>query len=125
MKRIFKFELVNPECLDDIVLNLEMTKTTTADVYKLFGIFVNKQGEKPIYIKKRIAFAYIPTYILSIKCKLYFLNKINIENIVNFELCPIFCFFTSYSIYSEYSVLQNIRFHRIFGFSRIFGRIIG
>jgi hypothetical protein len=36
------------------------------------------------------------------------------------ELCPIFCFFTSYSIYSEYSVLPNIRpnirFHRIFGF---------
>ena len=36
------------------------------------------------------------------------------------KLCPIFCFFTSYSIYSEYSVLPNIRpnirFHRIFGF---------
>jgi hypothetical protein len=36
-----------------------------------------------------------------------------------FELCPTFCFFTSYSIYSEYSVLPNIRpnirFHRIFG----------
>ena len=74
-KRIFKFELVNPECLDDIVLNLEMLKTPTPDVYKLFSIFVNKQGEKPIYIKKKIGFAYIPTYILSIKCKLYFLNR--------------------------------------------------
>ena len=39
-KRIFKFELVNPECIDDIVLNLEMLKTLTPDVYKLFGIFV-------------------------------------------------------------------------------------
>ena len=51
-KRIFKFELVNPECIDEIILNLEMVKTLTPDVYKLFGIFVNKQGEKPIYIKK-------------------------------------------------------------------------
>jgi hypothetical protein len=74
-KRIFKFELVNPECLDDIVLNLEMVKTNISDVYKLFGIFVNYQDNKPIFIKKNIGFAYIPTYILSIKCKLYFLNK--------------------------------------------------
>jgi len=74
-KRVFKFELVNPECIDDIVLNFEMTKTPTPDVYKLFGIFVNKQEKKPVYIKKRIGYAYIPTYILSIKCKLYFLNQ--------------------------------------------------
>ena len=74
-KRIFKFELINPECIDDIVLNFEMTKTLIPDVYKLFGIFVNNQGEKPIYIKKRIGVAYIPTYTLSIKCKLYFLNR--------------------------------------------------
>ena len=72
---LFKFELVNPECIDDIVLNLEMVKTLIPDVYKLFGIFVNKQEDKPIYIKKKIGYAYIPTYILSIKCKLYFLNK--------------------------------------------------
>ena len=70
-KRIFKFELVNPECIDDIVLNLEMKKTNIHDVYKLFGIFSNKNT----FIKKRIGFAYIPTYILSIKCKLYFLNR--------------------------------------------------
>jgi hypothetical protein len=74
-KRIFKFELVNPECLDDIVLNLEMKKTAIPDVYKLYGIFVNKQEKSDVYIKKKIGFAYIPTYILSIKCKLYFLNK--------------------------------------------------
>ena len=75
-KRIFKFELVNLECVDDIILNLEMIKTQTPDVYKLLGIFSNKQQNKSIqYIKKKIGFAYIPTYILSIKCKLYFLNR--------------------------------------------------
>jgi hypothetical protein len=74
-KRIFKFELVNPECIDDIVLNLEMKKTQISDVYKLYGIFVNKQEKSEIYIKKKIGYAYIPTYILSIKCKLYFLNR--------------------------------------------------
>lgn len=74
-KRQFKFELVNPECLDDIVLNLEMVKTSTQDVYKLFGIFSGIQEKKPIFIKKNISFAYIPTYILSIKCKLYFMNR--------------------------------------------------
>lgn len=74
-KRIFKFELVNPECVDDIVLNLEMKKTHISDVYKLYGIFVNKHEKSEIYIKKKIGFAYIPTYVLSIKCKLYFLNR--------------------------------------------------
>jgi hypothetical protein len=49
-------------------------------------------------------------------------NFLKRKNLVlrRIELCPIFCFFTSYSIYSEYSVLPNIRpnirFHRIFGF---------
>lgn len=74
-KRVFKFELVNPECIDDIVLNLEMKKTDIPDVYKLFGIFANKQVKPIQHIKKKIGYAYIPTYILSIKCKLYFLNK--------------------------------------------------
>jgi hypothetical protein len=74
-KRIFKFELVDPECIDDIVLNLEMKKTDIPDVYKLFGIFVNKQVKPTQHIKKKIGYAYIPTYILSIKCKLYFLNR--------------------------------------------------
>lgn len=74
-KRIFKFELVDPECIDDIVLNLEMVKTGTQDVYKLFGIFTGTQDKKTIFIKKNIGFAYIPTYILSIKCKLYFMNR--------------------------------------------------
>ena len=74
-KRIFKFELVDPECIDDIVLNLEMKKTQIPDVYKLYGIFASKQDENNIFIKKKIGYAWIPTYILSIKCKLYFLNK--------------------------------------------------
>lgn len=74
-KRIFKFELVNPECLDDIVLNLQMVKTKTPDVYKLFGIFTGLQDKEQIFIKKNIGFAYIPTYILSIKCQLYFMNR--------------------------------------------------
>lgn len=74
-KRIFKFELVDPECLDDIVLNFEMVKTETQDVYKLFGIFTGIQDKKTIFIKKNIGFAYIPTYILSIKYKLYFMNR--------------------------------------------------
>ena len=52
-----------------------MKKTSIHDVYKLYGIFVNKQGNNNIYIKKKIGYAYIPTYTLSIKCKLYFLNR--------------------------------------------------
>jgi len=74
-RRLFKFELVDPECVDDIVLNLEMVKTQTQDVYKLFGIFSGIQDSKQIFIKKNIGYAYIPTYILSIKCKLYFMNR--------------------------------------------------
>jgi hypothetical protein len=74
-KRLFKFELVDPEYLDDIVKNLEMVKTQTQDVYKLFGIFTCIQDNKQIFLKKNIGYAYIPTYILSIKCKLYFMNR--------------------------------------------------
>ncbi len=74
-KRVFKFELMNPECIDDIILNLGMIKTNIPDVYKLYGIFhnTNSNGEEQ-YIKKKIGIAYIPTYILSLKCKSYFLN---------------------------------------------------
>lgn len=70
-KKIFKFELFDPECVDDIVLNLEMKKTGVSDVYKLFGIFYDSQK----YIKKKIGIAYIPTYELSLKCKLFFMNN--------------------------------------------------
>lgn len=70
-KKVFKFELVNPECIDDIVLNLEMKKTCISDVYKLYGIFFNSNK----YIKKRIGIAYIPTYELSLKCKLFFASR--------------------------------------------------
>ena len=45
--------------------NLEMHKTDIPDVFKLFGVFL----DKGVYIKKRIGIAYIPTYILSLKCK--------------------------------------------------------
>lgn len=75
-KRIFKFELMNPECIDDIVLNLGMRKTIIPDVYKLYGVFTNSNSTGEIqYIKKRIGIAYIPTYVLSLKCKSYFLNN--------------------------------------------------
>jgi hypothetical protein len=74
-KRIFKFELMNPECIDDIVLNLEMKKTNIPDVYKLYGIFHSLNTNKDEYVKKRIGIAYIPTYVLSLKCKSYFINK--------------------------------------------------
>ena len=67
--------MVDLECLDDIVLNLEMKKTNTSDVYKLYAIFNNKINNEDYYIKKKIGCAYIPTYVLSIKCKIYFLNK--------------------------------------------------
>lgn len=69
-KKILKFELFNPECIDDIILNLEMKKTGISDVYKLFGIFYNSDK----YIKKKIGIAYIPTYEISLKCKLFFMN---------------------------------------------------
>ncbi len=75
-KRIFKFELMNPECIDDIVLNLGMIKTNIPDVYKLYGIFTNSNSDKELqYIKKKIGIAYIPTYVLSLKCKSYFMGK--------------------------------------------------
>ena len=69
-KIIFKFELDNPECIDDIILNFEMIKSNIPDVYKLYSIFQKNN----IYIKKKIGVAYIPTYVLSLKCKIYFLN---------------------------------------------------
>jgi hypothetical protein len=69
-KRIFKFELDNPECIDDIILNFEMVKSNISDVYKLYSIFKKNNS----YIKRKIGIAYIPTYILSLKCKTYFLN---------------------------------------------------
>lgn len=72
-KKIFKFELVDAECLDDIVVNLEMKKTGISDVYKLYAIFHSSDK----YIKKRIGIAYIPTYELSIKCKMFFLDSDN------------------------------------------------
>jgi hypothetical protein len=74
-KRIFKFELMNPECIDDIVLNLGMIKTIIPDVYKLYGIFTSNSDGEIQYIKKKIGIAYIPTYVLSLRCKSYFLNK--------------------------------------------------
>jgi hypothetical protein len=69
-KKIFKFELANYEYDDKIFLNMEMKKTAISDVYKLYGIFFNSN----IYIKKNIGNAYIPTYEMSLKCKILFLN---------------------------------------------------
>jgi hypothetical protein len=70
-KIIYKFELTDLECIDDINLNLEMIKTTISDVYKIYAIFnINNK-----FIKKKIGVAYIPTYILSLKCKILFCNK--------------------------------------------------
>jgi hypothetical protein len=75
-KKIFKFELIDPECTDEIILNLEMIKTITPDVYKLYGIFYGKKLDgQELYIKKKIGIAYIPTYVLSLKCKSFFINK--------------------------------------------------
>ena len=76
--KIYKFQLNNPEYLDDIVINLEMMKTDTCDVYKLFGIFYAKNKKKDIFIKKNIGIAYIPTYALSLQCNIYFLNRTKI-----------------------------------------------
>lgn len=70
-KKIFKFALIDPECIDDIVANIEMKKTATSDVYKLYSVFNISNN----YVKKKIGIAYIPTYELSIKCKLLFLNS--------------------------------------------------
>lgn len=74
-KRIYKFELLNPECIDDIILNFEVVKTNISDVYKLYSIFHGVINGSDKYVKRKIGSAYIPTYILSIKCKTYFLNK--------------------------------------------------
>jgi hypothetical protein len=74
-KKIYKFELNNPEYIDDIIINLEMKKTDTCDVYKLYGIFYAKNNKKDVYIKKYIGIAYIPTYSLSLQCNIYFMNK--------------------------------------------------
>jgi hypothetical protein len=51
-----------------------MKKTLISDVYKLYTIFNYKNK----YIKKKIGIAYIPTFVLSLKCKNLFLNKENI-----------------------------------------------
>jgi hypothetical protein len=48
-----------------------MTKSNISDVYKLYSIFENNNK----YIKKKIGIAYIPTYVLSLTWKTYFLNK--------------------------------------------------
>jgi len=51
-----------------------MKKTLINDVYKLYAIFNYKNK----YIKKKIGIAYIPSFVLSLKCKTLFLNKENI-----------------------------------------------
>ncbi|AYV80109.1 MAG: hypothetical protein Gaeavirus10_5 [Gaeavirus sp.] len=71
--KVFKFELMNPECHDNIILNFEMTKISS-DVYKLYSIFHHKDKFPEQYIKKSIGIAYIPTYELSLECKMKFTN---------------------------------------------------
>ena len=73
-KIIFKYEIRDIENIKEIVLNLEMKKTLINDVYKLYAIFNYKNK----YIKKKIGIAYIPSFVLSLKCKNLFLNKENI-----------------------------------------------
>ena len=73
-KIIYKYDIKDIENIKEIILNLEMKKTLINDVYKLYAIFNNKNK----YIKKKIGIAYIPTFILSLKCKNLFLNKENI-----------------------------------------------
>lgn len=73
-KIIYKYEIKDIENIKEIVLNLEMKKTLINDVYKLYAIFNYKNK----YIKKKIGIAYIPTFVLSLKCKNLFLNKENI-----------------------------------------------
>ena len=73
-KIIYKYEIKDIENIKEIILNLEMKKTLMNDVYKLFAIFNYKNK----YIKRKIGIAYIPTFILSLKCKNLFLNKENI-----------------------------------------------
>ena len=74
-KKIFKFELTNSEYNDEINLNMEIKKTNIPDVYKLYSIFHYLINGKDSYIKKRIGSAYVPTYVLSLKCKTYFMNR--------------------------------------------------
>lgn len=73
-KIIYKYEIIDIEKIKEIILNLEMKKTLINDVYKLYAIFNYKNK----YIKKKIGIAYIPTFILSLKCKNLFLNRENI-----------------------------------------------
>jgi hypothetical protein len=73
-KIIYKYEIKDIENIKEIVLNLEMKKTLINDVYKLYAIFNYKNK----YIKKKVGIAYIPTFVLSLKCKNLFLNKENI-----------------------------------------------
>jgi hypothetical protein len=73
-KIIYKYEIKDIENIKEIIINLEMKKTLINDVYKLYAIFNYKNK----YIKKKIGIAYIPTFILSLKCKNLFLNKENI-----------------------------------------------
>jgi len=73
-KIIYKYEIIDIEKIKDIILNLEMKKTLINDVYKLYAIFNYKNK----YMKKKIGIAYIPTFILSLKCKNLFLNRENI-----------------------------------------------
>ena len=70
-KKIYSFEFQNSKYINEIILNFEMVKTNISDIYKLYSIFQYSDT----YIKKRIGTAYIPTYELSLKCKLYFMNK--------------------------------------------------
>jgi hypothetical protein len=70
-KIIFKYEIRDIENIKEIILNLEMKKTLINDVYKLYAIFSYKNK----YIKKKIGIAYIPSFVLSLKCKNLFLNK--------------------------------------------------
>jgi hypothetical protein len=73
-KIIYKYEIKDIENIKEIIINLEMKKTLINDVYRLYAIFNYKNK----YIKKKIGIAYIPTFILSLKCKNLFLNKENI-----------------------------------------------
>ena len=73
-KIIYKYEIKDIENIKEIVLNLEMKKTLISDVYKLYAIFNYKNK----YIKRKVGIAYIPTFVLSLKCKNLFLNKENI-----------------------------------------------
>ena len=101
-KKIFKFELMNPECEDDIAFNLQMYKTNISDVYKLYAIFNNKTKNENKFTKKRIGIAYIPTYILSLKCKNLFMG---------YSSKIIKCMFNSYKgqfIPIEESAVQKI-----------------